>query len=715
MIIFRTAGICMVAGVLCLWSGAPGFAAEKSGPIVVNGDEVEYGTTNKEVTAKGNVVINYEGTKLTCDQLTVNTDTKECQAQGHVRIEDSKGVMLGTKLTYNFATKAGVIYDSRFKANLFYGTAAKVSKAGDREFIADDCLMTTCNFDRPHYSIHTKTAKITPGDKLQTTGVSVKVGETPLMFLPNYNHSLKDRWMRLSIMPGYNKKWGAYALYADRWVLNDYLRGRLLVDYRQKLGPAGGFDANYDTVYAGKGDLKFYYAKEHDTRLPATDKNDFDRYLVRLRHKWEIDPQTNLTSEIYRISDPKRLALGGDYNVLRDYFPREFEKDSLPLSYASLHRAFGYSSFDMTVQPRINRFYTQLEKLPELDYSLPSVKLGSSPFYMDSSSSFGNFNQVNGIPDPGTAAVDMVRFDTLDKLSLPFKLGFLHLAPFAGERLTAYDEGLDSRNISPRTVFYTGADASTKFYRIFDIKSNFMGFDIDGLRHVITPSARYTFNPSPSILSAKLKQIDGIDQIVANNSVAFELSNKLQTRRNGQTVDCADFRVDSGYIFSDRDLQTNNKQGGRLSDILFDLTLVPYSWMRFDTEATYQTNGNYFSQVYPTLSFTVGPGRSFAFGHNYEFKNGKQMSFSGSWRVNPKWKFGVYERYEFQDTADVRRGLADQQYTISRDLHCWVVDLTFGHTRSEGTIVYVLFHLKAFPAVEFNFNQTFSTPHSGAQ
>jgi hypothetical protein len=369
----------------------------------------------------------------------------------------------------------------------------------------------------------------------------------------------------------------------------------------------------------------------------------------------------------------------------------------------------------MIAQPRTTSFFTQLEKLPQMSYSLPSVQLGSTPFYFDSGSTFANFRKVNGIPDPGTAEVNMVRFDTLDQMSLPFKLGFLHLAPFAAERLTAYDAGVDSSRISPRTVFYTGAEASTKFYRIFDVKSKFMGFDVDGLRHVVTPSVRYTYNPPPSILSARLKQIDGIDGIAANNSLTFELSNKLQTRRDSQTIDFADFRVDSGYVFSNREPLTDNRNNGHLSDILFDLTLAPYSWLRFDTEATYKTQGDYFSQVYPTVALTIGPERGVAFGHNYQFKEGKEMAFSGWWRANPKWKLSVYERYEFQDTASVRKGIADQQYTISRDLHCWSLDLTFGHNRTEGTTVWVIMRLKAFPAVEFNFNQSFSTSQSGSQ
>ena len=61
--------------------------------IVVNGDNVEYLTERQEVVAEGNVEIIYEGTKLTCRKLTVNTKTKQGVAEGNVRLEDEKGIV----------------------------------------------------------------------------------------------------------------------------------------------------------------------------------------------------------------------------------------------------------------------------------------------------------------------------------------------------------------------------------------------------------------------------------------------------------------------------------------------------------------------------------------------------------------------------------------------------------------------------------------------
>ncbi|MCX5710785.1 MAG: hypothetical protein NT060_02290, partial [Candidatus Omnitrophica bacterium] len=40
-------------------------------PLVINADKVEYLSDSKDVSAEGNVVINYKGSKLTCSKIIV--------------------------------------------------------------------------------------------------------------------------------------------------------------------------------------------------------------------------------------------------------------------------------------------------------------------------------------------------------------------------------------------------------------------------------------------------------------------------------------------------------------------------------------------------------------------------------------------------------------------------------------------------------------------
>jgi len=698
---------------------SPLYCQESRGPIVVNGDSVEYGTNNKEVTATGNVLVIYKGARLTCRKLTVNTETKDAQAEGDVRLEDEKGIIEGEKLTYNFQTKTGNVINADFKSNPYFGKAASIEKVSESEFIAHDGYATTCSFDHPHYRMKTKTMDFVQGEKMQVKGAGFYLKDTPIFRLPEYTHRLKDSTMRLTFLPGSRKAWGPFVLTSYRYDLSDNVKGKLYMDYRSNLGPAEGFSTNYNTLHFGSGDFKYYYAHEHDRKQPEGEPSQFQRYLVRLRHKWDIDSRTNFTSEYYKIVDSKRILLGPDHYILKDYFPREFERDTQPPTYALFHHSFAYSTFDALVQKRINRWYDadkQLEKLPQVTYSLPSLQLWSTPFYLEHHTAFANFAQQHQAPSSGD--FDVARFDAYNKLLLPAKIAFVELSPFVASRQTYYNQDVDGSTVVPRTVFYTGAGASTKFYRIYNVNTGFLGMAIDGLRHIITPSVAYTYNHEPTVSSSRLLQlnpIDPIDSIDVNNSVALGLSNKLQTKRNGQTVNLLDWRVTTNYSFYARDPQTHDKSGAGLSDFLTRLTLIPYAWIRLDVDATYATKQDCFTQVNPGITFDFGKERSLSFAHRYERKGGKEMTFYGNWRVSPKWKFGIYERYQFAHIANTRTGLAEQQYTFSRDLHCWEMDFTYNIEKNHGHTILFVFRVKSFPELGFNFNQSYSPPRSGSQ
>lgn len=73
--------------------------------IILDGDEIEYSTDTKNMSAKGNVVVLYGETRLSCDKLTGNSTTKDVQAEGHVRLDDKTGIIEGEKIIYNFESK----------------------------------------------------------------------------------------------------------------------------------------------------------------------------------------------------------------------------------------------------------------------------------------------------------------------------------------------------------------------------------------------------------------------------------------------------------------------------------------------------------------------------------------------------------------------------------------------------------------------------------
>ena len=681
--------------------------------IVVNGDNVEYATEAKEVTARGNVVIDYKGSKLSCDRIVINTAAKLGEADGNVKLDDARGVIKGSKISYNFFDKTGTIYDADFITLPYFGKARKLEKVSATQFTTLQSCMTTCNFDHPHYRFEASQLDVIPQERIVAENMAIYIGNIPVMYLPRFARNFSDPIMHIQTMPGSSKDWGFYLLNTWRTNLAQDLNAQVYLDYRNKLGFAEGFGLNYASPSFGKSDFKFYYTDENPKDKITGAPDTFQRYLVRWRHQWDIDPATNVVVEFYKISDEKR-KYDSEVNILKDYFYREYEKDSQPLSYAFFHHAFPNSTFDFLMQERTNHWYDQLSKTPEARYSLPGFKLGVTPLYFDSNTDVANFDKKASMAPVSGDEVDMARLDTTNKLLLPLKVAFLELTPFIANRETIYDKGADGATLPIRTIFYGGMNLSTKFYRLFDIKSNFLGMDINGLRHVMTPTVQYTYTNEPTIESSDLKQIDDVDAITKGSVVEFGLSNKLQTKRNGRSVDLFDLYVSSSYEFKPR-MVDGEKSGGALQDIFFKLKVLPYSWMRLQADSAYNAENGYFSEGNYDINFDIGKDRSFGFGQRYARSNSNQLTTGFTWRFTPKWKFSAYDRYEFGNGPNLVRGLAEQQYIITRDLHCWEMDLAFDRKKEEGSTIWVVFRLKAFPELEFGFDQSYQGPGDGSQ
>lgn len=684
-------------------------------PIIVNGDKVEYSIDGKTVTAEGNVVVVYKGSRLTCKKLSINTQTKDSVAEGDARLDDQKGVIEGSRMTYNFETKSGIIFDSDFRANPYFGKGHKVQKVSDKEFVAFKGYMTTCSLDEPHYRFKSKKITVFPEDKVQIRDNYVYLGKVPLAYFPRYSHSLKDPLMHVQFTPGKRKDWGPFLLSAWRYNLTENLDGRIYLDYREKLGVAEGFGANYDTRKFGKGDFKYYYTQERARRFEEGTPAEFQRYFIRLRYKWYVDLSTNLTAEYFKIVDSKRILLGSKHNILKDYFFREYEKDTQPLSYALLHHNFTNSSIDFFVQKRINRWYSQAEKLPEIKYSLPSLQIGNSPFYFQNSSSYVNFNDKQAVPSASFNDVTYNRIETTNRFSLPVKAAFVSLTPFISGQDTYTDKS--TFGSTHQIVFSTGSDLSTKFYRIFNINTNFLKMDINNLRHIITPTAVYSYTHTSNMPAEKPRFGGGATTTAA--SVSLGLSNKLQTKRKGQSVDLVDLNVTNTYNIKTK---TGAKTGSHFSDFIYKLKILPYSWMSIVVDATYkhsgarsQTGYKRFSTASYDVNLKFTEERSFGFSQRYQRKGGNWIIYDLDWRINPKWKFSFFQRYNRGHDPTLKRGLREQEYTLSRDFHCWIVEFNWNIKRGEGETIWMIFRLKAFPEIEFEYNQSYRAPKPGSQ
>ncbi len=671
------------------------YAAATKQPITVNGDIVEFKSEGREMVAQGNVEVVQQDTKLTCDKVRVFIDEKIALAEGHVKFKRTGTEELqGDMIVYDFGSKTGTIIAPRVRMAPYYGKAQLMERLSDTEFVLYDAEISTCDLPHPHYTLRCKEVKMQQPQRLLTAkGVKVSVLDVPLMYVPMYSQRLTDKRPRLMITPGHKKDFGTYLLGSWRYYLKENAKGLLHFDWYQNRGWAEGIDLNYDTKAFGLGNAKYYRIDEinnsKNNPIPPEDRKRKERSKIELRHRWDMTSRDHLVLEYFRQSD---------VNFRKDYFFREYEKDTNPKSFLLLSHVYPNATLSLLGQPRVNKFESVLEKIPELKLETVNQKIGQTSWYYKNTSSASHLVNTTANVD---ARNGVSRTDTSNQISYLFRFFDVDFSPFLGSQDTYYSRGAAGKEDLFRNMLFSGADISTKFFKVFDVHSNFMNVDINKLRHIVTPLVQYRYQHKPTLDKSRLLQLDDIDSLDKKNTVTFNLENKLQTKRKDTVVDLVILILSTDY-----NIERNVSTAPGFQNAKYHLEFKPYPWWQFDSEAEYDTQQKFLKNL--TTDFWANVAKvSTNIGYRYKKDESSQLTAGFSCPLNPFWKLGIYERFEFRTG-----NLVEQEYTLDRDMHCWTMQFILNHRKDEGVTVLLAFKLKAFPEIGINAEKSFRPPRS---
>lgn len=677
-------------------------------PVVVKGDKVEYFHDQKKVVGRGNVSITYGDVELKCDRITVYTDTKEAICEGNVRISQPGASMEGEKINYNFAKKTGYALESKVKYEPFYGAAKRAKQTGDKKFKLEEGYITTCDLEKPHYRIQAKEVQIFLNDKIIAKHIFFYVFDIPVLYMPIYVQPLGEKYPDVTVVHGRSNDWGYYLLTAWRYYFNENSKGFIRLDYREKKGLAEGIDYFYNTKELGKGIVRFYYTRENDFFAIEKKGSVDDRWRLNYRHTINLPEDTVCMIEFNKMSDK---------DVIKDYLYREYEENPSTDNYILIETTKQNYTFNLLARKRIDNFFTVVERLPEVKLAVNNQRLWDTKFYYFSENSITNFIKRYDESDDRSPD-ESVRMDNYHKLSYVAKLfRFLNVTPFVATRQTFYSLNKWKDESQLRSIYETGFDVSTKFYRIFDTKTNFLDLDINRLRHIITPTIEFLHRHQPTISPSNLHQFDEIDNIDTYNGFELSLENKLQTKRpegeGMKTVDLATLIISTDYPFRLKKGSLWSKGDGRFGDFKFQLELRPYMWLSIDSDMTLDHKD--YNVKSANVDVFVNRGKEFTLGlgHRYESTESQRTSqFTGQmfYKINDDWKVRIYERYDIASEK-----WEEQEYIIYKDLHCWLGELSLNIRNNEYTVMLV-FRLKAFPDMPIGLlKTTYQRPYPGGR
>ncbi len=667
-------------------------AEEEKGPAVVLGGAAtyEYYENEKKVVGQGRVEVTYEDVLMNCDKLVFYTDTKKAIVEGNVIVYQKDITLKGERIEYDFNTKKGTILTPDIQNPPWYGKGKEGEKISDEEYFVRQGYVTTCNLSKPHYRVQARKIYIYPGDKVVAKSVVFYIRNMPVFYMPEYIQ--KEDRPAITIIPGRNREWGWFMLTAWRYYLSDDVRGNVRLDYRELKGWAKGLDYKYETDEMGEGLFRYYHTDERD-KAGEGDMIETERYRYQLRHSWQINNETLGLLEYHHTSD---------IDFIKDYYKiEEYDKNPQPDTYASITTTKPNYSLNFFTQVQVNEFETVTERLPQVKLDIREHQLGETPFYYSGQTTTTYFEKESA---DSPLDDEVGRIDVFHKLSHPYQMfGWLGINPYIGTRQTWYSQTEEEQSDKIRGLLNSGIDVTTKFYRIFPVETDLWGLDIHQLRHVITPTINYDYIHEPTTLSDEFLNLDETDTIIAKDKVTLSLQNTLQTKRgqdkkNMKSVDIASFITSIEYFRNNPLIVGQNS-----SNLKGDLELIPYTWLRLESDVSYNLYVDRLDTANIDFIASGGENWDFSFGSRYLRDTSSDLISETSYKISSKWKLRTYQRYDLETKKHV-----EHEYTISRDLHCWVGELSYNY-KDYGT-VWLTFYLKAFPKIPFDLKARYNKP-----
>lgn len=648
---------------------------DKNTDCNISADTSEYKLDSDWGVLSGNVVIEYGNIKLHADKVRFNRVSGDAEAEGNVVfVSDTGDVWRGDTLNVNVFEGLAVSSSFDFYSDPVRVIADKGSVYSDensnKEYVVDNAIVTTCT-NAPghfHYYVKAKSLSVKPDDELVAQGAVSYLFGIPIFYWPYYWKDL-NRHYGFRFEPGYSSDWGVFLLssyklsiYANKET-ETYLDSKTSIDIRSERGVAFGEKLEWNIGENFDGWASAYFLHDNDRPDEITNK---DRYRFRFENEWEVTDRDRILAQALYVSDDR---------VMEDFFEEEHDQMNQPDTYlAWTHRGDSYSAGLLT-RVRLNDFYTQTERLPELWYSLNGLELFGTGFYLKNNFSISYLNKEfdERVTD---YSYDTLRMDTDFVLTRPFKLmNFLSVVPRVGYRGTLYRKTVKEDDYDYRSVFEMGTEVSFKAFSTWTDNDGFLW------RHVIEPYADVKLIPEASLLPDELYQFDEVDEIEEEKTVLFGLRNRWQYKTNNPNAIARELLYLDLYAVFNIDKEGDEDTFESLN---FDLRFSPTSWVRLDAEGVYDQDESDVSEALFRLNVWYDAFETSAF---YRYLNDDDSNLLGgifTWNINPEWAVSLYGRYEFDNSQ-----LEEIGAWIQRKYDCiaYRVYLTYepSYTRYDGT------------------------------
>ncbi|NIM22332.1 MAG: hypothetical protein GTN64_07950 [Candidatus Latescibacteria bacterium] len=693
--------------------------------VVYSAKRIEYFAKEKDIVLEDDAEVVYQNRTLLGDRIVYHSTLQLLDATGSPILIEGGDKFYGEEMAYDLESGVGVVKDGSTKFMQGYYNGEEVAKVADNVMKVWNSTYTTCDLKVPHYHFATREMKVYLKDKAVSGPIWLYIGNTPIFGLPFLaNNIQKDRRsgiLRPEFEFGITKSTGRFIRnFGYYWATNDYTDFTFIGDFNE--------DASFRLFARNRYKLRYHFTGNVDfsfLRDLANYRNEWD---ISSSHSQTLGEKFDLTSDLRFVSSDAAPSAINRIDDVENVVNRRIEsKVSVRKSWSSI----GFSASARRIQnlnianPDAVRIQTEF---PSVSLSIPSrnlyfgreTKRGEKPFLEKLLSGVRYSPGVSG-----KRATEKKQFEDKEVIngnlslnfSSPRKLGFVNISPslsmnnnYTRTQVTIEEheeEQADSMVLVPAShtvvsdnvfTWRTGGLMKTNFYGTFYPEVG----SLIGIRHTVTPSVGYSYQPPISGLDSRQSFSVRMDNVLDLKVRSGEKERKLSGVMIWNLSSSYNPKAPERRGWSNVSSRVNLRLFG--ASVSMTQTIEPYEWQLTNTTITSSVSlhgthrfGAIGQAAAPELnviaSDTTGGSAviverpeepeeesfeppvagdswnlSLAFSYSKsQFGDARStLNANGSFQLTKNWKISYSTTYDVQN-----RMLMGQNFSINRDLHCW--------------------------------------------
>ncbi|MCX5726177.1 MAG: DUF3769 domain-containing protein [Candidatus Saganbacteria bacterium] len=345
----------ILASLILFFIFIPSKCSAEDALINLKAQSLKYEEEGRVVTAVGSVEVRLKDLYIRSDVAKVSVDSGIATAEGNVTISRKRYNALADSISYDASTEgttlrnfSSVIEGENISGKVFI--KAEYAKETENMSSGDEGGVTTCDYEETHYHLQARKFEFYPEDKIVCYSVTFYIGALPVMWMPYFIYSIKDK--RSTNMPvfGRNDVEGDFVKTSWDYFFNNGSYGTVYLDLMQKKGFGHGFLEEYKLSKYHEGKFYLYHLNEQDTHL--TD------WVAKLDHNIKFDQYSNLLLS-YNYSNIYLVPAGRmDQNQTRVDYNYSKER-KLNVSFSELDDSFNhFRNYNFALNHSFNNFDT---------------------------------------------------------------------------------------------------------------------------------------------------------------------------------------------------------------------------------------------------------------------------------------------------------------------------------------------------------------------